>query len=79
MEWLLFLLCPLMMLFCMKGMFTGRKKGCHYIQSKDSPEELKSFQEQMQRLQEQNIKLMEEINSIKQTDEPKFISKSTRK
>ncbi|OQP03889.1 hypothetical protein B1690_17115 [Geobacillus sp. 46C-IIa] len=28
MEWLAYLLCPLMMLFCMKGMFTGRKKDC---------------------------------------------------
>lgn len=56
-----------MMLFCMKGMFSGGKKDCNTKQSLASSDEMKSLQTQIQNLQEQNIKLMEEMKSMKQT------------
>ncbi|PGT79579.1 DUF2933 domain-containing protein [Bacillus sp. AFS040349] len=77
MEWLLFLLCPLMMLFCMKGMFSGGKKDCHSKQN--NSENLKSLQMQVQNLQEQNMKLMDEMKSHKQASENKVISISKNK
>lgn len=69
-EFLLLLACPLMMLFCMKGMFGGDK-------NKDSKEnsnsqlqtsqqdELQSVQLKMADLMEQNHQMMEEIKSLK--------------
>ncbi|MCM3443355.1 MULTISPECIES: DUF2933 domain-containing protein [Metabacillus] len=68
MEWLLYLLCPLMMLFCMKGMFTGSKKDCHSKQVNNSTDDMKSLQMQVQNLQEQNMKLMDEMKSFKQAN-----------
>ncbi|MGM0878194.1 DUF2933 domain-containing protein (plasmid) [Bacillus sp. CMF21] len=68
MEWLLYLLCPLMMLFCMKGMFTGGKKDCHSKQVNNSTDDMKSLQMQVQNLQEQNMKLMDEMKSFKQAN-----------
>ncbi|MGM0867508.1 MAG: DUF2933 domain-containing protein [Bacillota bacterium] len=68
MEWLLYLLCPLMMLFCMKGMFTGGKKDCHSKQVNNSTDEMKLLQMQVQNLQEQNMKLMDEMKSFKQAN-----------
>lgn len=74
MEWLLYLLCPIMMLFCMKGMFTGGKKDCHSKQGNTSTEDLKALQMQVQNLQEQNMKLMDEMKSFKQANENNVIS-----
>lgn len=55
-----------MMLFCMKGMFSGGKKDCHTKQSKTTSDEMKSLQSQIQNLQEQNHKLMEEMKAFRQ-------------
>lgn len=72
-EFLLLLACPLMMLFCMKGMFSGNK-------SKDSKEnsnnqlqtsqhdELQSVQLKMADLMEQNHQLMKEVKSLKESE-----------
>lgn len=56
-----------MMLFCMKGMFSSGKKDGHTKQSLTPSDEMKTLQIQIQNLQEQNSKLMEEMKSIKQT------------
>jgi hypothetical protein len=77
MEWLLYLLCPLMMLFCMKGMFTGGKKDCHSKQVNNSTDEMKSLQMQVRNLQEQNMKLMDEMKSFKQANVPSISNKDT--
>jgi Protein of unknown function (DUF2933) len=58
MEWLVYLICPLMMLFCMKGMLPG-KKNCH-----DS-NELSAVKKQLEIVSEQNKKLSERLNSLK--------------
>ncbi|MGY4111446.1 DUF2933 domain-containing protein [Aeribacillus pallidus] len=79
MEWLIYLLCPLMMLFCMKGMFTRGKKDCHTTQSTNQLNELKSLKMQVKNLQEQNMKLMEEIELLKQTDDSNVIILSKTK
>lgn len=65
MQWLLSLLCPLMMLFCMKGMFTGGKKDCHTKQSNNTSDDMKFLQMQVQQLQEQNRKLADEVSLLK--------------
>ncbi|MEA3321479.1 MAG: hypothetical protein U9Q88_15830 [Bacillota bacterium] len=78
MEWLLYLLCPLMMLLCMKGMFLGGKKECNTKQSLTSFDEMKSLQTQIQNLQEQNNKLMEEMQSMKQINSSKVIPISSK-
>lgn len=69
MEWLLYLLCPFMMLFCLKGMFTGGKKDCHSKQVNTPNEDMKSLQIQMQELQQQNRKLMDEMKSFKKEND----------
>lgn len=64
MDWLLLsllLLCPLMMLFCMKGMFTGHKDSKITKQMNDSQQEIQQLQIKMAELMEQNQKLMREI------------------
>ncbi|WP_394141623.1 DUF2933 domain-containing protein [Cytobacillus oceanisediminis] len=65
MEWLIYLLCPLMMLFCMKGMFSGGKKDCNTKKTSNSSDDIKSLHMQVQILQEQNMKLMEDMKSLK--------------
>ncbi len=65
MEWLLYLLCPLMMLFCMKGMFTGGKKDCHSKQVNTPSEDMKSLQMEVKKLQEQNMKLVDEMKELR--------------
>lgn len=68
MEWLLVLACPLMMLFCMKGMFTGNKeKKESSPQSNVSQQEMQQLQIQMGEMMEQNNKLMNELESRKQS------------
>lgn len=65
-EFLLLLACPLMMLFCMKGMFTGNKdkKGKEEVQLSEK-DGLQEIQLQMAELIEQNHKLTEEVNTLK--------------
>jgi hypothetical protein len=63
-EWLLLLACPLMMLFCMKGMFTGNKKD-NTPQSNVSQQEMQQLQIRMGEMMEQNHKLMKELESRK--------------
>jgi hypothetical protein len=69
MEWLsilAFLACPLMMLFCMKGMFSGNKdKEVKNVQPQVSPQDLQTMQIRMAEMMEQNHKLMKEIETIK--------------
>ncbi|MBS2762936.1 MULTISPECIES: DUF2933 domain-containing protein [Bacillus] len=69
MTWLqilLFLACPLMMLFCMKGMFSGHKdKNTKTDQQLTSPKELQTLQKKMAELIEQNHKLTKEKESLK--------------
>lgn len=78
MEWLLYILCPLMMLFCMKGMFSGGKKDCNSKKTSNSSDYMKSLQMQMQNLQEQNMKLMNEMKSLKSNESNVIsISKTT--
>jgi translation elongation factor P/translation initiation factor 5A len=70
MDWslLLLLACPLMMLFCMKGMFTGNKDSkTSSTQSNASQHEIQQMQIQMADLMEQNQKLMKEMQSVKGT------------
>ncbi|WP_336788284.1 DUF2933 domain-containing protein [Paenibacillus sp. MMO-177] len=70
MQWLSILAvfaCPLMMLFCMKGMFSGHKhssakKDCH----NSSNQNVQSLQLKMAELMEQNHKLTKEIENLKQ-------------
>ncbi|MCM3409866.1 DUF2933 domain-containing protein [Metabacillus litoralis] len=77
MEWLLYLLCPLMMLFCMKGIFTGGKKDCHSKQENIKNEQMKSLQLQVHNLQEQNMKLINEIKLSKHKNSVVSISQDT--
>lgn len=72
MEWLstlAFLACPLMMLFCMKGMFTGNKDSKNNsAQSNVSQQELQHLQIKMGEMMEQNHKLMKELESRKHSN-----------
>jgi cell division protein FtsB len=77
MQWLLLLLCPLMMLFCMRGMHTGGKKDCHSnhsMHSNSSSDEIQSLQKQLKTLQDQNMKLADEVKSLKNQDRQNVIS-----
>lgn len=70
MDWqlLLLLACPLMMLFCMKGMFTGKKEKKEKSQDtlpQPSQQDLQSLQIKMADLMEQNEKLNAEVQSLK--------------
>jgi Protein of unknown function (DUF2933) len=58
MEWILLLLCPLMMLFCMKGMFTSGKKDCH------GSKEMADLKKQLNVMKEQNRSLIEQVNHL---------------
>ncbi|MED4041059.1 DUF2933 domain-containing protein [Niallia taxi] len=70
MTWLqilLLLACPLMMLFCMKGMFSGNKeKNTQSDHQQVSSTELQSVQIKVADLIEENQKLMKEIQSLKE-------------
>lgn len=72
MDWsiLLSLLCPIMMLFCMKGMLGGHnhhdvKNGMG--QPQVSPEEMQSLHSKMAELVEQNSYLVKEVQTLKET------------
>jgi hypothetical protein len=71
MEWLsllALLACPLMMIFCMKGLFSGNKdKKESSTQSNVSQQEMQQLQIKMAELMEQNHKLMKEIESQKES------------
>lgn len=74
MDWslLLLLACPLMMLLCMKGMFSGNKekekaKGQQNVQSETSGEDLQTLQIRMADLMEQNEELKKEVQSMKES------------
>jgi regulator of replication initiation timing len=77
MNWslLLLLACPLMMLFCMKGMFGGDKKAeakkaaaanAQAEQAQTSLQEVQSMQIKMAEMMEQNHKLMQEMQEMKE-------------
>lgn len=69
MNWLqllAFLACPLMMLFCMKGMFGGNKnKKTGAVNTSVSQQESQQLQIKMADLMEQNHKQMKEIEDLK--------------
>jgi regulator of replication initiation timing len=65
MEWLLWLACPLMMLICMKGMFTGNKKDNAPQSNHVMQQEMQQMQIKMGEMMEQNHKLMKELESMK--------------
>lgn len=72
MQWLSILAalaCPLMMVFCMKGMLGGHKHGAKENTSSElgvTSQELQSLQIKMAELMEQNHHLSKEIESLKQ-------------
>lgn len=68
MQWLIYLLCPLMMILCMIGMFKGGKKETtpNHDVIKDN-ESLESLKVQMQGLIEQNKILTKEMKELKST------------
>lgn len=72
-ELLILLACPLMMLFCMKGMFSGNKnkdskeKSNSQLQTSQQ-EELQSVQLKMADIMEKNHQLMEEVKSLKASE-----------
>ncbi|WP_419879554.1 DUF2933 domain-containing protein [Brevibacillus centrosporus] len=72
MTWLqiiILLACPLMMLFCMKGMFSGKKeRHDKTVHQQASPTELQQLQMKMGELMEQNHNLLKEIQSIKEKE-----------
>jgi hypothetical protein len=59
-----------------EGNVYGRKKDCHTKDSNknSSPEDMKSLQIQLQNLQEQNMKLAEEVRLLKSQENQKGIS-----
>ncbi|UOF92339.1 DUF2933 domain-containing protein [Fodinisporobacter ferrooxydans] len=72
MNWslLLLLACPLMMLFCMKGMFGGKKDGGSHGETETSvitQTKFNRMQIQMADLIEQNHNLMKEIQALKES------------
>ncbi|MFD1736727.1 hypothetical protein ACFSCX_09125 [Bacillus salitolerans] len=68
MEWILYLLCPLMMLFCMKGLFSGGKKDCNTSNSINiSNKELDDLRKQLGNVIEQNKILTEEVKYLQGT------------
>lgn len=72
MDWsiLLSLICPIMMLFCMKGMFSGhnhQRGKCVDEQSVLPQEDIKSLHAKMVELAEQNSFLVKEVQSLKET------------
>jgi len=70
-DWsiLLTLLCPLIMLFCMKGMFSGHKhqEKCETGQPLMAQEDMQSLHSKMAELVEQNSYLVKEVQSLKET------------
>ncbi|UOR12062.1 DUF2933 domain-containing protein [Halobacillus amylolyticus] len=78
-ELLILLACPLMMLFCMRGMFSGNKdkggKGKETksagIQPEVSQQDVQSLQIQMAELIAENQKLMQDMNDMKEIQSSK--------
>jgi uncharacterized protein (DUF3084 family) len=81
MDWALLLLlaCPIMMLFCMKGMSGGNKdkdakgkktKGKE-MQPQVSQQEMQSLQIKMADMMEQNRELVKEVKALKESQSPK--------
>ncbi|KAB7664159.1 DUF2933 domain-containing protein [Bacillus sp. B1-b2] len=64
MEWILYLLCPLMMLFCMKGMFSSDKKNCHSTNKGNHSEDINVLKSQVHNLMDENKKLSEEVELL---------------
>ncbi|MDF0727715.1 DUF2933 domain-containing protein [Cytobacillus sp. S13-E01] len=61
-ELLLLIACPLMMVFCMKGMFSGKKESKENLTQQS---DLQSLQLKMADLMEQNNKLSQEMENLK--------------
>lgn len=64
-ETLLLLACPLMMLFCMKGMFSGNKEKETKGNQTQQQSDFQSLQIKMADLMEQNHKLTQEVENLK--------------
>lgn len=68
MQWLLYLACPLMMIFCMMGVFGGNKnKKTDDSKSNVSQQELQNLQIKMADLMEENQKLAMEVQVMKES------------
>jgi len=81
MNWLQILpllLCPLMMLFCMKGMFSGNKdKNKESNHQQVSATELQALQIQVADLIEQNHNLKKEVQLLTEKRHPVTVIKET--
>jgi regulator of replication initiation timing len=66
-EWLLYLLCPLMMLVCMIGLFKGGKKESSTKNNLSTSQDLDSLKAQMANIVEQNKLLTEEVKDLQST------------
>jgi regulator of replication initiation timing len=67
MQWLLYLLCPLMMLFCMIGLFKGGKKESKTENNLSTSQDLNLLKNQMANIVEQNNLLTEEVKYLQST------------
>jgi hypothetical protein len=78
MEWLLYLLCPLMMVVCMIGLFKGDKKekSPNPVENNQNLDKLKL---QMEDLVEQNKSLAKEVMEIKSSNSSSTVLKSNQK
>ncbi|WP_166240126.1 DUF2933 domain-containing protein [Paenibacillus turpanensis] len=70
MDWsfLALLACPLMMLLCMRGLFSGNKNPKDAAQTDAGHHEIQQLQIRMAELMEQNQKLMLEMEALKRPD-----------
>ncbi|USK62376.1 DUF2933 domain-containing protein [Peribacillus asahii] len=66
-ERILYLLCPLMMLFYMKSMCSSDKKNCHSTNKRNHLENINALKSQVHNLMVQNKKLSEEVKHLQST------------
>lgn len=67
-ELLLLLVCPLMMLFCMKGMFGGhnhKKSNENVLTNTSHYKDMQAMKVQMEELAKQNQQLSEELQALR--------------
>jgi cell division protein FtsB len=64
MQWLLYLLCPLMMLVCMIGLFKGGNKESNKKTNISTSQDLDNLNKQMAKLLNQNKQLTEEVKNL---------------
>jgi cell division protein FtsB len=77
MEWLLYLLCPLMMVVCMIGLFKSGKKESSANQVK-SGTDLNDLKGKMESLLEQNKLLTQEVKGLQSGHSPNHLDQKKR-